>query len=211
MINVMTLFCEVRDKKSEFAFVDEQRRAKTKRAVEKGIECILKCQIVLDGKRLAWCAQHDEKTFAPRPARSYERASLSGAESVGIVRFLMSIEKPTPAIIAAVEGAVVWFEQAKVTGIRQTSKRAPGTEKGYDKVVVAAADAPPIWGRFNQIGTDRAIFCSRDGVIRYSLAEISYERRNGYSWYTSAPAELLAKSYPAWRKKHTPGRNVLAK
>ncbi|MCD6394856.1 MAG: pectate lyase, partial [Planctomycetes bacterium] len=186
MINVMTLFCEVRDKKSEFAFVDEQRRAKTKRAVEKGIECILKCQIVLDGKRLAWCAQHDEKTFAPRPARSYERASLSGAESVGIVRFLMSIEKPTPAIIAAVEGAVVWFEQAKVTGIRQTSKRAPGTEKGYDKVVVADADAPPIWGRFNQIGTNRAIFCSRDGVIRYSLAEISYERRNGYSWYTSA-------------------------
>ena len=211
MINVMTLLCQVRDKKSEVAFVDEQRRAKAKRAIEKGIECILKCQIVLDGKRLVWCAQHDEKTFAPQSARSYERASLSGAESVGVVRFLMSIEKPTPAIIAAVEGAVVWFDQAKVAGIRQTRKRAPGMEKGYDKVVVADADAPPIWGRFHQIGSNRPIFCSRDGIIRYSLAEISYERRNGYSWYVSSPAELLSKSYPAWRKKHTPGRNVLAK
>ncbi len=211
MINVMTLLCDVRDQSSEFAFVDERRRAKAKRAVTKGIECILKCQIVVDGKRLAWCAQHDAKTFAPRPARSYEKASLSGGESVGIVRFLMSIEKPTPAIIAAVEGAVLWFEQAKVTGIRRTSRPAPDTEKGSDKVVVADPDAPPIWGRFHQIGTNRPIFCSRDGIIRYSLAEISYERRNGYSWYTGAPAEILSKSYPAWRKKHTPGRNVLAK
>ena len=210
MINVMTLLCDVRDKRSEFAFVDKQRRAKAERAVAKGIECILKCQIVIDGKRLVWCAQHDEKTFAPRLGRSYERASLSGGESVGVVLFLMSIEKPTPAIIAAVEGAVVWFEQARVTGIRQTHRRATGTEKGYDKVVVADAEAPPIWGRFNQIGTNRPIFCSRDGIIRYSLAEISYERRNGYVWYVRAPAELLSKSYPAWRKKHTPGRNVLA-
>jgi PelA/Pel-15E family pectate lyase len=123
----------------------------------------------------------------------------------------MSIEKPTPAITAAVEGAVLWFEQAKITGIRQISRPAPGTEKGYDKVIVADPDAPPIWGRFHQIGTNRPIFCSRDGVIRYSLAEISYERRNGYSWYTTAPAALLTKSYPAWRKKHTPKRNVLAK
>jgi len=123
----------------------------------------------------------------------------------------MGIEKPTPAIIAAVEGAVAWFEQAKITGIRQVGRPAPGTEKGYDKVIITDPDAPLIWGRFYEIGTNRPIFCSRDGIIRYSLAEISYERRNGYSWYTSAPAELLSKSYPAWRKKHTPGRNVLAK
>ncbi len=211
MINVMTLLCDVRDKKDEFAFVDKQRRAKAAQAVARGIECILKCQIVIDGKRLVWCAQHDEKTFEPRPARSYEKVSLSGGESVGIVRFLMSIEEPTPAIIAAVEGAVEWFEQAKTTGIRRTHRRATGAENGYDKVIVADAEAPPIWGRFYQIGTNRPIFCSRDGIIRYSLAEISYERRNGYFWYVSAPAELLAKSYPAWRKKHTPGRNVPAK
>jgi len=64
-------------------------------AVLKGIECILKCQIVVDGKKQAWCAQHDEKNFAPADARTYEKASLSGSESVGIVDFLMQIENPS--------------------------------------------------------------------------------------------------------------------
>ena len=40
----------------------------------------------------AWCAQHDEKDYRPRPGRTYELASLSGAESVGVVRLLMSLE-----------------------------------------------------------------------------------------------------------------------
>lgn len=209
MINVMTLLGDIRDRKTPFSFVDEQRRIKAKTAVDKGIECILKCQITVDGTRLAWCAQHDEKNFAPRPARSYERASLSGAEGVGIVKYLMTIESPSPKIIASIESAVTWFDKAGITGIRETSNPAPGTPKGYDKVIVTDPDAPPIWARFYQIGTNRPIFCSRDGIIRASLADISYERRNGYSWYTTAPADLLTKTYPAWQKKHTPGRNVL--
>ena len=28
------------------------------RAVEKGLDAILKCQIIVDGRRTAWCAQH---------------------------------------------------------------------------------------------------------------------------------------------------------
>ena len=210
MINVMNLLGDIRERKADYAFVDGKRRAAAADAIAKGIECILKCQIVVGGKRLAWCAQHDEKTFQPRKARSYELASLSGAEGVGIVEYLMAIEKPSPKIVAAIEDAVRWFATAKITGIRRISKPAPGTEKGRDKVIVLDPDARPLWARFYQIGTNKPIFCSRDGIIRENLAEISYERRNGYSWYTSAPANLLDKSYPRWRKKWTPDRNVLA-
>ena len=209
MINVMTLFRDIRNRKTDVAFVDSKRRDTAARAIAKGIDCILKCQIVKDGKRLAWCAQHDEKTFQPRPARSYELASLSGSEGVGIVEFLMAIDNPSPKIIAAIEDAVRWFDTAKITGIRRTRKPAPGTEKGYDKVIVPDPDAPPIWARFHQIGTNKPIFCSRDGIPRDNLADISYERRNGYSWYTNAPADLLNKHYPEWRKKWAPNRNVL--
>jgi hypothetical protein len=60
-----------------------------------------------------------------------------------------------------------------------------------------------------QISTNRPIFCSRDGVIRYKLSEISYERRNGYGWYTDRPGDLLNKRYPAWQKKWAPKTNVL--
>ena len=39
----------------------------------------------------------------------------------------------------------------------------------------------------------------RDGVVKYSVAEIEHERRTGYNWYVDEPAKLLKKDYPAWR------------
>ena len=54
---------------------------------------------------------------------------------------------------------------------------------------------------FRSLGTNRPIFSGRDSVIRYSMAEIEYERRNGYRWYVDAPAKLLETDYPAWRAK----------
>ena len=49
-----------------------------------------------------------------------------------------------------------------------------------------------------EIGTNRPVFCGRDGIKKYSLAEIEYERRNGYSWYSDRPAKLLNDDYPKW-------------
>ena len=69
--------------------MSDQKRAEARQAFDRGIQCILKCQIKVGGKRTAWCAQHDEIDFRPRRARSYELPSLSGAESVGIVPSLL--------------------------------------------------------------------------------------------------------------------------
>ena len=41
------------------------------------------------------------------------------------------------------------------------------------------------------IGTNRPIFCGRDGVIRYSLAEIEREARSGYAWHGTWPLGVL--------------------
>jgi len=49
----------------------------------------------------------------------------------------------------------------------------------------------------------RPIFIGRDSVIRYDVAEIEAERRNGYAWYVTEPDALLTKDYPKW--KHTAG------
>lgn len=178
-------------------------RAATARqkAVEQGIDCILRTQIRVNGQLTVWCAQHDEVTLAPAPARTYEKISLSGSESVGLVRFLMGSERPTPAVSEAIRAAVAWFEQARLSGIKQIEQPAPAQPRGYDKVVVNDPAAPPLWARFYEIGNNRPLFCGRDGVVKYSLAEIEYERRTGYGWYTNAPAELLAKDFPAWQKK----------
>jgi PelA/Pel-15E family pectate lyase len=209
MIGAMGVLRDVERKRPEFAFVDAARRKKAAAAVSKGVECILNCQIVVAGKRTAWCAQHDEKTLEPRKARSYELPSISGSESVGVVRFLMDIDSPSPRIVESIQSAVAWFDGAKLTGIRLVTKKDPSMPRGSDRVVVTDATAPPLWARFYRIGTNEPIFCSRDGIPRKTLAEISHERRAGYSWLGEYAAGLLKKDYPGWQKKWAPGRDVL--
>lgn len=206
MINVMEVLRDAAASKEPFAFVDAARRAKAAAAVEKGVACILRCQILVAGVKTAWCAQHDEKTFAPAKARAYEHPSLSGAESVGIVRFLMAIDKPGPDIIAAVTGAAAWLEKAKLTGLRYETVNDASEPGGHRRVLTPDAAAGPLWARFYEIGTNRPIFSGRDSVIRYNVDEIEAERRNGYAWYSTAPRQLLEKDYPAWRAKWVPAR-----
>ncbi len=209
MIGAMSLLRDIAAGKPDFAFVGETGGEKARDAVAKGLRCILKCQIIVAGRRTAWCAQHDEKSLAPRPARIYEKASISGHESVGILRYLMAIDRPSVEVIEAVQGAVAWFDRAKIIGIRQVSKPDASLPRGFDKVVVADPAAPPIWARFYQIGTNKPIFSGRDGKVRDTLAEINAERRTGYSWYGYYATELLAKHYPAWQAKWAPKADVL--
>ncbi|UCC99068.1 MAG: pectate lyase [Phycisphaerales bacterium] len=209
MIGAMSILRDIADKRLPFAFVDERARQKAEAAVQRGIDCILKCQIVVAARKTAWCAQHDEKTFAPAKARSYELPSISGSESVGIVRFLMSIERPSPGIVEAVQCAVAWFAEARLEGIRQVRRKDKSKPRSWDKVIVEDASAPAMWARFYDIGTNKPIFCSRDGVPKATLAEISYERRTGYSWLGYYATDLLARDYPAWQKKWAPQANVL--
>ena len=194
---VMMLMDDVAKGGTPFELVDADRRKRAAAAFAKGIDCILKCQVVVDGKRTAWCAQHDEKTFAPAPARAFEPISLSGHESVGLVRCLMRVDNPSPEIIAAVQGAVAWLDSVKIDGIRVVRVQTP---EGRDRAVEKDADAPPIWARFYEIGTNRPIFTGRDSVVRYNYSEIERERRLGYAYYGDWPAELINEDYPKWVK-----------
>ena len=200
MVRLMRLLQEVEHSRV-YDFVTQERRAEVRRTFDRGIECILKCQIVVDGRRTAWCAQHDEIDFQPRPGRSYELESLSGAESVEIVRLLMSVDSPSPAVSEAVRCAVAWFEQAKLKGIRQEVLRGPASPTGRNKVVIRDPSAPPMRARFYEIGTNRPIYADRDGIAKHDLSEIGYERRNGYAWLGYWPQRLLEAEYPAWQKK----------
>jgi PelA/Pel-15E family pectate lyase len=202
MIGVMKLLRDVANKKPAYSFIDDDRRAKAEKAVQKGIECILKTQLIIDGHRTVWCAQHDEITLKPAPARTYELVSLSGFESVDIVRFLMSIPKPNANVVEAIEGAVTWFQKSQLNGIRWVEKKDPSKPDGTDRVVVNDPNAPPLWARFYELNTNRPMFVGRDGVVKYEVAAIEHERRNGYAWYVEEPAKLLNKDYPEWRKKN---------
>ena len=211
MANVLFLLRDIINSPKQFPFIDELQIIKAKDALQKGVECILKCQIKTDGILTAWCAQHDEKTLAPAKARSYELISLSGKESVGIVEFLMGIDNPDGRIINSIQSAVRWFDKVRIKGIRKEWVKDSTVEGGYNKIMIKDPNAPSIWGRFYDIGTNQYFFCDRDGSIHYELADLSAERRNNYAWLGYWPESLLSKSYPTWQLKWAPDENVLQK
>lgn len=200
MRRLMELLRDVATAK-DFAFVDDTRRKAAQTSFDRGIVCIVKCQIKVNGKLTVWCAQHDEVNLEPRPARTFELVSLSGAESAGLLQLLMSLEKPSPEVVLAVHAGARWFESSKLTGIRQTVVNR-------DKKIVSDPQAPPLWARFYEIETNRPIFSGRDSVKKYDLSEIESERRNGYAWYGSW-GNAVAERYAAWKQKkpeNPPGR-----
>ena len=192
MVRLLQFLRDV-ERSAQFDLVDAPRRKAAHAAFERGIECILKCQVVMAGKPTVWCAQHDELDLSPRPGRAYELVSLSGAESADILALLMSLERPSPAVGRAIEGGAMWFETAKLTGIRVVKVNG-------DRTVVKDPTARPLWARFYEIGTNRPIFCGRDGVKRATLAEIEPERRNGYAWYGNW-GESVAQEFAAWKRR----------
>jgi PelA/Pel-15E family pectate lyase len=116
----------------------------------------------------------------------------------------MRLDNPSPQVIASIEAAVAWLDSAKITGIRVERQPDSQAPRGLNKVVIHDPSAPPMWARFYEIGTNRPIFSDRDGIAKHDLAEIGYERRNGYNWLDYWPSELLKTDYPAWRQKwHT--------
>ncbi len=173
-----------------YGFVDAPRRQAATRAFDAGIRCILACQVVVDGEPAVWCAQHDEVTLKPAKGRAYEHPSLSGGESAAILTLLMSLDDPSLEVRRAVHAGARWFARSRLSGIRVDKRDG-------DAVVVADPAAPPVWARFYEIGTNRPIFSGRDGVIRYSLAEIERERRGGYAWY-GRRGEDVATRYRKW-------------
>ncbi|WP_182866601.1 pectate lyase [Stieleria mannarensis] len=199
MVRVMEVLREVAAGKAPYDFVDAERRERASQAVGRGIECILKTQIRQNGRLTAWCAQHDAKTLQPAWARAYEPPSLSGSESVGVVRFLMKIDDPTNEIIASIEGAVDWVREVQVNGWRVESFN--NRDGRSDRKLVADPDASPLWARFYELETNRPLYLDRDSVFRYDYSQLSHERRNGYSYLGNWGQSLLEKDYPRWREK----------
>lgn len=196
-VNVMYMLRDIYEERQPYdAFkLSVEEKTKARRAFDNGVECILKTQIRQNGVPTVWCAQHDEHDLRPAPARSYELASFSGSESVGVVRLLMSLPDPSPEVIAAVDGAVAWFEAHAIKGYK-TEKVKDAAGKTDIKVVPSAGHV--MWARFYDLETGQPFFCDRDGVKKTSLSEIGYERRNGYSWYTTAPQRII-DAYPQWK------------
>lgn len=192
MVNVLYLFQELPDS-PDFAFLSPELQQKAAASLQKGIECILKCQIRIDDVLTGWCAQHDPETYQPREGRAFEPISISGIETANNLLFLMSLPNPSPEIVQSVEAGVKWLKENELFVKEET--------RGDDKVVVPTDPDDPYWATFYEIPTCKPIFSDRTSVIYYSLDQISHERRNGYRWYLRQGQRTL-REYAKWKDAH---------
>lgn len=200
MINALEVLYDVVHKKNGLDVIDGINVNRCIDAIERGVQCILKTQLKQNGKLTAWCAQYNAKTLQPEMARKFELVSLSGMETVGIVKFLMKIDKPSPAIIKSITAAMEWFEKVKITGYKFVEIAAPNEKSGRDNVLVPDSNSV-IWARFYDINTNEPFFTGRDSERHKTIAEVENERRIGYAWYGTWPAKLIEKDYPRWKLK----------
>lgn len=197
MINALTVLYNTAEGKNDFIAVDEKLKEQSKKAVQKGIGCILNVQVLQNGKRTIWADQYNEITLQPDKARAFEPISLATAESVGIVRFLM-LQPITPEIEKSVKSAVQWFTENDIEGYSYNVVK----QNGKTMRVLAEDKNSVVWARFYDIHDNRPLFGDRDGSVKYNYNEVSEERRNGYSWFGDFAKKLIEKEYPKWLDKN---------
>lgn len=208
MVNTMILLREIAQQQKPFdgQLVDKQRCQRAMDAFNRGVECILKTQIVYNGSLTVWCQQHDRETFLPAHARAYELPSFCSQESAAITSLLMSLPNPDERVKKAIHGAMAWFDKYKILGQRIKRTGMKG-DPNANVELVSDPQAKPIWGRFYDLENCEPYVCDRDGIPRKHLNEIGVERRTGYSWYNSEAASLYPL-YEQWANRYDPDNKI---
>jgi PelA/Pel-15E family pectate lyase len=190
-----------------FGYVDSATRARSKAALDRGDECVLKLQVVQNGKLTGWAGQYDPETLQPAQGRAFELPSIVSQETVEMLRYLMSIEQPSAAQIKSIESAVDWLRRSQIHGVRlERFTLAKPVQYQYhvatfDHRLVDDAHAPPLWARFYDLKDNSIVLANRDSVRVKDFSEVHPERRSGYAWFGTWPAALLNGEYPAWRAR----------
>ncbi|WP_423605732.1 pectate lyase [Sphingomonas sp. MS122] len=188
-----TLMLDVAARKGDFAFASPELAAQAAAAAARAREVILRTQVVIDGKRTIWGQQHDALTLAPVGARNFEPIALSSDESADLLLFLMKQPERSPEVRAAVAAGIAWLEAHALRDIAWPAK-ATGPE---GRLLTAKPGAGPLWARFYGLDTGKPVFGDRDRAIHTDVNDLSVERRNGYSWFNTAPAKAIA-AYRKW-------------
>jgi PelA/Pel-15E family pectate lyase len=170
--------------------VAEPDRRAAADAARRGIDCLLRAQVVEHDTLTVWGQQHDPITLRPIDARSYEHASLASKESAAIVDLLMELPDPDARTVAAVHAAAAWFRRSAIGGYHYDYRTGLETRPG----------AGPLWARMYELGTGRPLFSNRDGVRLYDWNQLT-DRRSGYAWYTEQPRSTLRR-YDKWARLH---------
>ena len=196
MTNIMKILRDIYNNEGDFKdIVDETLRNKCKEAFDKGLECIIKCQVDDNGTPAAWCAQHDTIDYLPTEGRPHELPSISGYESASLLSFLMSVENPSEELQNTITTAIDWLSKhiyrknAKIEDYTNTQGEA-------DRHIVDATNSD-VWARFIQIGGE-----SGQKIYNKFFQKLQkYNKPRSYKYngttYTFTEYQIATSSYNA--------------
>lgn len=196
--NAADLMTAIATGTGQYSFVPADLRRQAKSSADRALACILRTQILMNGKRTGWAQQYDALTLEPVSGRNYEPAALSSGESVDLLLYLMQLPQPSAQVVTAIQDGVAWLKSTAIYGQQWTGNR--NTPDG--RHLEPAAGTGPIWARFYSLSANKPIFGDRDKTIHDNVAEISAERRNGYAWYSAGPQQAI-EVYVGWMKLHS--------
>jgi PelA/Pel-15E family pectate lyase len=191
---VLELLKAIVEEDADYGVIEPEQRTRAAAALENGLRCLLATQIRVNGNKTVWCAQHDAITLQAEAARKMEPASLSGLESAHIIAFLMTIKRPSPEVVAAIEASLQWMEAAKITNLARRKV------EGKTVYQIDANTTEVYWARFYSLETGQLIFPGRDGNIYDSYEAMIARNAGGYDYFSTQPGSVVKTSQKKWRK-----------
>ncbi|MBP1628891.1 MAG: pelA [Holophagaceae bacterium] len=206
MVGVLGLLRQVAEDPMLQDVAGPQVLTQVRMAYARGLGCILRCQVRVDGRLTGWAQQNDHGTLLPVWGRRFEPPVLATRETTEVVAFLMEQKPASPEVEQALRGALAWLASVKLEGCRLVSFPAepvayPFHTSRTDYRLVKEPGAPPLWARYYDPVTHEPVFCSRDGVLLERYEDLTRERRTGYEWFGDWPSRVL-KEHLLQREVH---------
>ena len=194
MTNVMRMLRDIYENQGIFSDItDAATRTQCRDAFDRGLQCIIDCQVNDNGVLAAWCAQHDTVApFLPMEGRPHELPSISGYESANLLSFLMTIDNPSEPLKYAISSAVAWLDAHKIPN-KAVEDYTNG--QGQPDRHIVAKEGTHLWGRFIQIGGE-----SGTTIYEHFFAKLKKRgKTRSYTYnnvtYTYTEEELARANY----------------
>ena len=191
MIGAMGVMRDVAKGNAPFDFeMNAETREKCRASYMKGIDFVLKAQIVQNGVKTVWCQQHDPVTYEPLGGRAFELAALTAGESNPIVRMLMEVDDPSEEIVDACLKAADWYERSVLTGYTLGKCTLASGATG---ACLVKTDDPKdrIWARFYTLEDNRPFTANRQGEKIFNFDAQLRGDEMSYRWFLQHEDRLI--------------------
>jgi PelA/Pel-15E family pectate lyase len=181
----------------DYQWLPAYLRTSAQAGFDKGVHWLVQAQVVVDGKRTVWTAQHHPLTGAPVAARKFEQISLVSSESAAVLQLLLDKaldkareQKPSsPGVLPALCSGIAWLQQHQIRD--KVWQRHDTGSKLVEK------KGAQLWARFYSLPQQQPVFFDRDGQVYSDVNQLSLERQQGYGWYQTNAKGVLK----AWQKQ----------